>query len=80
MIVDILDRIHPDYRFYQAEAVETKSIVDGVVVTRYRVVLYEKDGSTSFVGDKKGPFEYKSLEAAQLDVDMFNKWKVGGLK
>lgn len=78
-IIDIINDIHPDFKDAHAEAVETKTMVEGEVVTRFRVILIEKDGTKSFVGDADGPFIYENMTLANRDVQTFNKWKVGEL-
>ena len=78
-IIDILDKLHPDYKDAHIEAVETKHIPEGTdeVVTRYRLLIHEKDGTTSFVGDSEGAFTYPNMTLATRDLETFRKWKAG---
>jgi len=73
--IDLIDKLHPDYKDFHAEAVETKTMVDDEVVTRYRILIHEKDGTTSFAGDKNGPFLYPTMTLAIRDVNTFKKWQ-----
>lgn len=76
-IINILDKLHPDYKDVHVEATETKHIPDGTdeVVTRYRLLIHEKDGTTSFVGDSEGPFSYPNMTLATRDLQTFHKWQ-----
>jgi len=80
-VIDILDRIHPDYKDAEVRAVETKHIPEGKdeVVTRYRLLIHEKDNTTSFLGDENGPFEYANMTLAERDLKTFKKWQKGEL-
>lgn len=75
MIIHILDKLHEDYKKFHCEAVESKAMVEGEVVTRYRILLHEKDGTTSFVGDENGPFSYPTMTLAVRDVNTLKKWQ-----
>jgi len=76
-VLDILDKIHEDYKEAHVEAVETKHIPEGKdeVVTRYRLLIHEKDNTTSFLGDENGPFEYANMTLAERDLKTFKKWQ-----
>ena len=78
-VLDILDKIHPDYKEAHVENVETKTMIDDEVVTRYRLLIHEKDGTTSFIGDESGPFEYPTQQLAFRDLQTFHKWQRGDL-
>lgn len=78
-IIDVVRNIHEDYKDVHAEAVQTKTMIEDEVVTRYRILLHEKDGTTSFMGDGSKPFEYPNMTLAERDLQTFKRWQKGDL-
>ena len=73
--INLINDLHPDYKDAHFESVETKALVDGEVVTRHRILMHEKDGTTSFVGGPDRPFLYQTAQLAFRDLQTLHKWQ-----